>query len=222
MAIENTNVGWLKNSNDEKFAPKTIASQVIYDNTSSGLNSSNNQSAIDELKGLIDNFNPNGMLSLTGGTLTGPLVAQKITATEITANKIYGAVWNDYAEWFEKENVNDIFEFGDICAWNKNGVIHAKPYDKNVVGVTSNTYGYILGGFPNVDMEENNKYFVPIGLTGRVNVKVQGSVEVGDLIVSAGKGIGKVDNNASIGQLVGKALEASNDQDIKLITVLIK
>lgn len=222
MAIENTNVGWLKNSNDEKFAPKTIASQVIYDNTSSGLNSSNNQSAIDELKGLIDNFNPNGMLSLTGGTLTGPLVAQKITATEITANKIYGAVWNDYAEWFEKENVNDIFEFGDICAWNKNGVIHAKPYDKNVVGVTSNTYGYILGGFPNVDMEENNKYFVPIGLTGRVNVKVQGSVEVGDLIVSAGNGIGKVDNNASIGQLVGKALEASNDQDIKLITVLIK
>lgn len=222
MAIENTNVGWLKNGNDEKFAPKTIASQVIYDNTSSGLNSSNNQSAIDELKGLIDNFNPNGMLSLTGGTLTGPLVAQKITATEITANKIYGAVWNDYAEWFEKENVDDIFEFGDICAWNKNGIIHAKPYDKNIVGVASNTYGYILGGFPNVNMEENNKYFVPIGLTGRVNVKVQGSVEIGDLIVSAGNGIGKVDNNASIGQLVGKALEASNDQDVKLITVLIK
>ena len=222
MAIENTNVGWLKNGNDEKFAPKTIASQVIYDNTSSGLNSSNNQSAIDELKGLIDNFNPNGMLSLTGGTLTGPLVAQKITATEITANKIYGAVWNDYAEWFEKENVNDIFEFGDICAWNTSGVIHAKPYDKNIVGVASNTYGYILGGFPNINMEENNKYFVPIGLTGRVNVKVQGSVEVGDLIVSAGNGIGKVDNNASIGQLVGKALEASNDQDVKLITVLIK
>lgn len=222
MAMENVNLGWLKDGNGKKFAPKTLSAQAIYDNSISGLNSSTSQGAIDELKNLIDNFDVSGKLSLTGGTLTGPLVGTTITADVITANKVYGAIWNDYAEWFEKENVNDTFDFGDICSWNKNGVVLASPSDVKVVGVVSNTYGHILGGFPLADMEENNKHFVPIGLTGRVNVKVKGTVKVGDLIISAGNGIGKVDNNASIQQVVGKALEASNDENVKLITVLIK
>ena len=222
MAIENVNLGWLKDGNDKKFAPKTLSSQAIYDNSISGLNSSTSQGAIDELKNLIDNFNVDNKLDLTGGTLTGPLVGTTITADTITANKVYGAIWNDYAEWFEKENVNDTFDFGDICSWNENGVVLSSPSDVRIVGVVSNTYGHILGGLPLADMEENSKHFVPIGLTGRVNVKVKGTVKVGDLIISAGNGIGKVDNNASIQQVVGKALESSNDESVKLITVLIK
>lgn len=222
MAIENVNLGWLKDGNGKKFAPKTLSAQAIYDNSISGLNSSTSQGAIDELKNLLDNFDVSGKLSLTGGTLTGPLVGTTITADVITANKVYGAIWNDYAEWFEKENVNDTFNFGDICSWNEKGVVLSSPFDVRVVGVVSNTYGHILGGFPLADMEENSKHFVPIGLTGRVNVKVKGTVKVGDLIISAGNGIGKVDNNASIQQVVGKALESSNDENVKLITVLIK
>lgn len=222
MAMENVNLGWLKDGNGKKFAPKTLSAQAIYDNSISGLNSSTSQGAIDELKNLLDNFNVSDKLSLSGGTLTGPLVGTTITADVITANKVYGAIWNDYAEWFEKENVNDTFDFGDICSWNENGVVLSSPSDIRVVGVVSNTYGHILGGFPLADMEENSKHFVPIGLTGRVNVKVKGAVKVGDLIISAGNGIGKVDNNASIQQVVGKALEASNDENVKLITVLIK
>ena len=222
MAIENVNLGWLKDGNGKKFAPKTLSAQAIYDNSISGLNSSTSQGAIDELKNLLDNFNVSDKLSLSGGTLTGPLVGTTITADVITANKVYGAIWNDYAEWFEKENVNDTFDFGDICSWNEKGVVLSSPSDVRVVGVVSNTYGHILGGFPLADMEENSKYFVPIGLTGRVNVKVKGAVKVGDLIISAGNGIGKVDNNASIQQVVGKALESSNDENVKLITVLIK
>lgn len=222
MAMENVNLGWLKDGNGKKFAPKTLSAQAIYDNSISGLNSSTSQGAIDELKNLLDNFNVSDKLSLSGGTLTGPLVGTTITADVITANKVYGAIWNDYAEWFEKENVNDTFDFGDICSWNENGVVLSSPSDVRVVGVVSNTYGHILGGFPLADMEENSKHFVPIGLTGRVNVKVKGAVKVGDLIISAGNGIGKVDNNASIQQVVGKALETSNDEEVKLITVLIK
>lgn len=222
MAMENVNLGWLKDGNGKKFAPKTLSAQAIYDNSISGLNSSTSQGAIDELKNLLDNFNVSDKLSLSGGTLTGPLVGTTITANVITANKVYGAIWNDYAEWFEKENVNDTFDFGDICSWNENGVVLSSPSDIRVVGVVSNTYGHILGGFPLADMEENSKHFVPIGLTGRVNVKVKGTVKVGDLIISAGDGIGKVDNNASVQQVVGKALKSSNDENVKLITVLIK
>lgn len=167
-------------------------------------------------------------LDLTGGTLTGPLEGTAITisgaieADTITANKIYGAVWNDYAEWFEKENIEDEFEVGDICSWKESGVVLSESSDINVIGVVSNTYGHILGGNPLEDMEENNKNFVPIGLIGRVKVKVIGSVNKGDLIISAGGGIGQVNNEASNQQIVGKALESSDDKEIKLITILIK
>ena len=185
------------------------ALNTMYDNNISKLIADNVQDAIDELY--------KTKLDLAGGTLTGDLFA-----TTIRANKIYGAVWNDYAEWFEKENVKDKFEVGDICSWYKNGVILSPPNDINVVGVVSNTYGHILGGNPLADMEENHKNFVPIGLVGRVKVKVIGEVNRGDLIVSAGSGIGQVNNEASIGHVIGKALESSNDKNVKLITVLIK
>lgn len=171
---------------------------------------------ITEIQESIDNL-WDQKLDKTGGTLTGPLVG-----TEITADKIYGAVWNDYAEWFEKENIEDEFEVGDICSWKENGVVLSEYSDINVIGVVSNTYGHILGGNPLEDMEENNKNFVPIGLIGRVKVKVIGSVNKGDLIISAGGGIGQVNNEASNQQIVGKALESSDDKEIKLITILIK
>ena len=167
-------------------------------------------------------------LDLTGGTLTGPLEGTSITisgtieADTITANKIYGAVWNDYAEWFEKENIEDEFEVGDICSWKENGVVLSESSDINVIGVVSNTYGHILGGDALKNMEDNYEKFVPIGLIGRVKVKVIGSVKKGDLIISAGNGIGKVNNQASIQQVIGKALQSSSDENVKLITVLIK
>ena len=106
-------------------------------------------------------------LSLSGGTLTGPLVGTTITAQTITADKLYGAVWNDYAEWFEKENIEDIFEIGDICSWDNHGVVLSSKNDPCVVGVVSNTYGHILGGVATDNMEDNNKNFVPIGLIGQ-------------------------------------------------------
>lgn len=171
---------------------------------------------ITEIQEAIDNL-WDKKLDKTGGTLTGPLVG-----TSIKADKIYGAVWNDYAEWFEKENIEDEFEVGDICSWKENGVVLSESSDINVIGVVSNTYGHILGGNPLEDMEENNKNFVPIGLIGRVKVKVIGSVNKGDLIISAGGGIGQVNNEASNQQIVGKALESSDDKEIKLITILIK
>ena len=174
------------------------------------------QVIINDLQNDINDLLKN-KLDKTGGTLTGPLVG-----TSIKADKIYGAVWNDYAEWFEKENIEDEFEVGDICSWKENGVVLSESSDINVIGVVSNTYGHILGGNPLEDMEENNKNFVPIGLIGRVKVKVIGSVNKGDLIISAGGGIGQVNNEASNQQIVGKALESSDDKEIKLITILIK
>lgn len=184
------------------------ATNTSYDNSISKFISDNVQDAIDELY--------KTKLDLVGGTLTGDLLA-----TTIIADKIYGAVWNDYAEWFEKENIFDNFEAGDICAWGNKGVVLAEENDACVVGIVSDSYGHILGGLPLDNMESNHKHFVPIGLSGRVKVKVKGTVNKGDLIVSAGYGIGKVNNESSARYIVGKALESSDNEEVKLITVLI-
>lgn len=151
-------------------------------------------------------------------------VGGNITATgTITGSKVYNAVWNDYAEWFEKDNEEEIFTPGEICIWTGNGVTKAtKANDKAVVGIVSDSYGHILGGENLKDMEENNKKFVPIGLKGRVKCKVTGPVEIGDLIVTSDiTGVGIVNNNANNGIIIGKALENSNDTGIKEIIVLI-
>lgn len=173
--------------------------------------------------GTIVTQNAGDYLSIGGGTLTGALKGTTAQFTQISADKVYGAVWNDYAEWFEKENENDIFEPGDIVSWNDSGVI--KSTNKNartVVGVYSDNYGHIIGGEKLDNMENNIDKFVPIGLVGRVNVKVTGSVIKGDLITCSNiEGIGIVDNNAKTGTIIGKALENKDSNDIGLVKVMI-
>lgn len=142
---------------------------------------------------------------------------------ELTATKIYNAVWNDYAEWFEREDESEVIEPGDVCVWTGNGVSKSsKSNDKAMVGVCSDSYGHILGGEALENMEDNNKKFVPIGLKGRVSVNVIGEVEIGDLLVTSDiPGCAEVNNDAPQNCIIGKALQGSNDINKKKITVLI-
>ena len=145
-------------------------------------------------------------------------------ATAINADKVYGPVWNDYAEWFEKQDIDEEFEPGDICAWDKDGVVKADiSKHKVIIGVYSNTYGHILGGENLKDMESNLEKFVPIGLVGRVKVKVLGIVKVGDYIIaSTNSGIGIVNNCADSKYIIGQALESKDSFAIDEVTIIIK
>ena len=49
---------------------------------------------------------------------------------------------------------------------------------------------------------------VALALAGRVPCKVTGVVNAGDLMVSAGNGMAMANNNAAIGTVIGKAIEA--------------
>lgn len=142
---------------------------------------------------------------------------------ELTATKIYNAVWNDYAEWFEREDESEVIEPGDVCVWTGNGVSKSsKSNDKAMVGVCSDSYGHILGGEALENMEDNNRKFVPIGLKGRISVNVIGEVEIGDLLVTSDiPGCAEVNNDAPQNCIIGKALQGSNDINKKKITVLI-
>lgn len=104
-----------------------------------------------------------------------------INATIVNASKVYGAVWNDLAEWFERSDLDEVIEAGDICIWNGNGVTKSSCFnDARAIGVFSDSYGFILGGLKGLASNEDNiEQFVPIGLSGRVKVKVSGKVNIG-------------------------------------------
>ena len=139
---------------------------------------------------------------------------------DITGNRIYNAVWNDYAEYFER---GEDTEVGDIIAIHPTrSNIYVKSYSRDcvVVGVHSDTYGMILGG-----ESEKTEEYIPVGLKGRVMVKVYGECKIGDTIVPSDKpGIGVVDNNEFRNKyIVGYVVEDKEGGDkIRLVRILLR
>lgn len=147
---------------------------------------------------------------------------------DIRGNKVYNAVWNDYAEYFPK---GEETEAGDIVALDttssKEQYIKADCNSKRVVGVHSDTYGHLIGGdeIANGDyITENNKKYIPIGLAGRVYVKVKGKVKLGDYIVpSDEKGIGRTYNKDIDDRdlIIGYLVEADEHEDVRRLKMFI-
>lgn len=140
----------------------------------------------------------------------------------IHATRVYNAVYNDYAEYFKKKDVNEYLEPGDIVVLDNNNeyIKSTKEYETTVVGVYSDSYGHILGGTGN--MEEDEKNYIPVGLSGRVDVKITGKIKKGDMIVSSNiPGVGMKANEFKMGTIIGKALEDKDTIEIKKIKMLI-
>lgn len=143
----------------------------------------------------------------------------------ITGYKIFNATWNDYAEWYEREDVEEVFEAGDIVTWSEDGVVKTtEAFDPCVVGVYSDTYGHIVGGEWLDNMEDNIEKHVPVGLCGRVHVKVVGKANRGDLIVSSdipGVGMAISPKDAYPGVVIGKVLKKKETEEIEKIKIQI-
>jgi hypothetical protein len=61
---------------------------------------------------------------------------------------------------------------------------------------------------------------VAVALLGRVDCNVRGPVRKGDLLVTAGNGYARVNNNAPAGTIVGKSL-ADFDGDQGIVEVVV-
>lgn len=133
----------------------------------------------------------------------------------VNANKVYSAVYNDLAELYMRSNTDESVEVGDIIALKEDGN-YGKCDTRNcnlVVGVFSDSYGYLLGGDKDSTLSENLRKYIPVGISGRVKVKcVTDDVIPGDLIVSSEyAGYGMVNNFPMPGTVIGKALTANVD-----------
>lgn len=146
----------------------------------------------------------------------------------VNANKIFNAVYNDYAEWFERGSYT---EPGDIITLNTNS--KTENYIKGqkgmpVVGIHSDVYAMCIGGKKLANMDDNIKYYIPVSLSGRVPVKVKGSVNIGDVIILSdtnGVGIAADENTNAIDLIkcsVGIALESKTTNEVSLIKVKVK
>ena len=133
--------------------------------------------------------------------------------------KTFNAFYNDYAEYFLKD---EEIEVGDVICKNPNGKGYIKSryaYDNLVVGVYSDDFAQCIGG---EGSEDDTIKFAPVGVAGRVRVKVAGEVKIGDLLVASETcGIAMASTKYISGTVIGKALENYSGQDVNRIWMLI-
>lgn len=140
------------------------------------------------------------------------------------ASQIFNAVWNDYAEFYER---GEYTEPGDIIGLNPNS--DKEEYIKATnpsmcVGVHSDEYGHLIGGEQAPEgkdfVEYNMDKFIPVGLVGRVKTKIVGPISIGDKIVLSDiPGVGRkfikgIDDSENI---IGMAVENKTDESISRI-----
>ncbi|MDO4589632.1 MAG: hypothetical protein Q4B33_07175, partial [Fusobacterium sp.] len=157
-------------------------------------------------------------LHTNGGTVHGSVTVNG----DLRANRVYNAVWNDYAEFFERGEETEV---GDIialdCSSDKEQYVKASTDNFVVVGVHSDSFAHLIGG-KNTSFEENLNEFIPVGLAGRVKCKVIGKVYKGQYIgLSNLPGIGATVDYLNP-YIVGIALEDKLTEDIGMIKILIK
>ena len=166
--------------------------------------------------------------SLTSvGTLAGLTVSAAIVpnanvtinlgSTSAWWNIFYGkATQAQYADLAENYLADRPYPAGTVVEFggDKEVTISA-PDTTRVAGVVSSNPAHLMNGAlqgPNV---------VPVALQGRVPCQVVGPVAKGDLMVSAGFGFAKTNNNPQPGQVIGKALQEVTGQNKAIIEVVV-
>lgn len=108
-------------------------------------------------------------LPLTGGTMKGSIAmgGNNITGGgTISGNKVYGAVWNDYAEY----RIADTVEPGVVVCENGDDTMSiSKERIQPAAAVISDTFGFAIG--------ETDKAKTPITVSGRVLAKPYEPIE---------------------------------------------
>ena len=153
----------------------------------------------------------------TGGTerftvtAAGHVVPGANSTYDLGANgtawrNIYGLASSaKYADLAERYTSDATYEPGTVVAFGGDAEVtmSTETMDSRIAGVVSTNPAYLM----NADLEGTQ---VAVALTGRVPVKVTGTIRKGDMLVSAGEGYAKAEANPRMGSVIGKALEDFN------------
>jgi site-specific recombinase XerD len=147
----------------------------------------------------------NNFVSFTNGSDT---VMGKITGNGGN-NVIYNTSGADYAEYYKKAYFSEEFEPGDIvCLSTWGGVTKCDQENDRVLGVVSNTAGFVGAG-----NHDNDPAYVLVGIVGQLQVKVgssSASLAPGDAIRLGSQGLTKA---TKAGIILGHILDGYYGQE---------
>lgn len=154
-----------------------------------------------------------GSINITGATgLTAPKVItpELTTGATGTSGTITGQ-WTlgagstlqaTYADLAERYTGDRDYEAGTVLEFGgEHEVTLATEYTTRVAGVVSTNAAYIMNG------DCRGEHVVTLALQGRVPCRVTGTVQKGDMMISAGNGLAKASRLPAVGTVIGKSLE---------------
>jgi hypothetical protein len=152
-------------------------------------------------------------LSAGANTTTGSIVGRwsLTTGSQITAT---------YADLAERFAADDVYEPGTVVelGGEKEVTLAKDELSEKVFGVVSNTAAYLMN-----DGSGNDDTHPAIAIAGRVHVKVIGTVQKGDRLVSAGDGIARAANSgeATAFNTIGRSLINKDTEDTGIIEAVV-
>jgi hypothetical protein len=193
-----------------------------------------------------DPFNPSGTYnngnvseylsnaSVSGGRFAGAIFPSSITTANITtgANTTAGQITGNwtltsgsrltatYADLAERFEADAYYDAGTVVELGGEKEITSVQYElsDDVFGVVSDTAAYLMNG-----MAGSDETHPPIAVSGRVNVKVTGTVKKGQRLVSAGKGIARaaLPGEATAFNTIGRSLVDKLNEDIGTVLAMV-
>lgn len=137
-------------------------------------------------------------------------------STTLWWQSIWGVAVNaQYADLAENYQADAVYEPGTVVHFGGDFEVSQCDADMctKVAGVVSTNPAYLMNAV------QQGEFIVPVALTGRVPTKVTGSVQKGDMMVSAGNGRARAEANPRIGSVIGKALENSEGDAVIEVVV---
>ena len=137
---------------------------------------------------------------------SGNFSAGTITATCTNAQ---------YADLAEKYSADADIAPGTVVSFGGESEVTTSSVDgdRKIAGVISTNPAYLM----NHEAEG-----VEVALTGRVPCRVTGKIEKGDMLVSAGNGMARAEEDPKLGSVIGKALESNESGDAVIEVVVGK
>jgi len=158
--------------------------------------------------------------SVTTANITtgGNTIAGQLTGNwTLTTGSRLQATYADLAERFEADAYYDA---GTVVELGGEKEITSVKYElsEDIFGVISNTAAYLMNSGAG-----NDTTHPPVAMTGRVKVKVTGTVKKNDRLVSAGEGIARAakPGEATAFNVIGRSLENKTDSSIGTVLAIV-
>lgn len=159
-----------------------------------------------------------GSLTTTSITTGSAVTAGSITGTwTLTPGSTLQATYADLAERFEADQTYDAGTVVEIGGEKEITYVKEDSSDR-VFGVISNTAAYLMNSAAG-----NDRSHPPVAVSGRVTVKVKGTIKKGDRLVSAGNGFARAaqKDEATAFNTIGRALEDKSNSDAGTVLAFV-